>query len=130
MKKLFTALFSMALIVSMTVLASCGGAPSGNDVKKVVEKYQNNDELTKADYEVLLDYVEAAMDEAIPLAKEITKAYEDGDDSKIEKLQAKSEKLESKYGYMEEAINIIENASDEDLGDKGVKLASKLIEFM
>lgn len=127
MKKLFTAMFSLAMIISLSVLTSCGGAPSNSDVKKVIEKYDDKGELSEKDYAVLLDYIDAGMDEAVPVAKEIKKAYEDGDDDKMESLEKKANKIEEKYPHMKEALDIIERASDDELGDANYKKAEKIL---
>lgn len=97
MKKLVSTLFALAVIVSMTVLTSCSGGPSNESVGKIVEKYNNGDQLTEADYSTLLDYADAAFDEALPVAKEAQEAVNSGDMDKLKKIQEKSEKIESKY---------------------------------
>lgn len=130
MKKLFTTMFSLALIISLSVLASCGGAPSKASVDKVIEKYDASEELTESDYSVLIDYISAAMDDALPLAKEMKKAYENDDYDKIEKLQKKAEKIEEKYPDMEDALSIIQRADDDELGTKNVEKAKKLLRKM
>lgn len=130
MKKLFSTLFALAVIVSMTMLTSCSSAPSNESVGKIVEKYNNGDKLTEADYTTLLDYAEAALDEALPVAKEAQEIAKSGDMDKIKKFQEKSEKIESKYKYMEEAMDIVENADVEELGaangEKVLKLVKKI----
>lgn len=130
MKKLFSTLFAFAVIVSMTMLTSCSSGPSNESVGKIVEKYQNGDQLTEADYTTLLDYAEAALDEALPVAKEAQEIAKSGDMDKIKKFQEKSEKIESKYKYMEEAMDIVENADVEELGaangEKVLKLVKKI----
>lgn len=127
MKKLFTAMFSLAMIISLSVLTSCGGAPSNSDVKKVIEKYDDKGEISEKDYSALLDYLDAAMDEALPLVKDMKKAQENDDDDEIEAIEKKAEKLESKYEYFEDVLKIISNASDEDLGKSNVKKAKDLL---
>ena len=127
MKKLISSLFAFAVIFSMTVLASCGGAPN---VSKIIEKHDNGEQLTQADYSALLDYVDAAMDEALPIVKEIQEAAMNGDQSKIESLQKKAENLENKFPDMEKALDIIENASDADMGAANVEKGKKLIKKM
>lgn len=130
MKKLVSTLFALAVIVSMTVLTSCSGGPSNESVGKIVEKYNNGDQLTEADYSTLLDYADAAFDEALPVAKEAQEAVNSGDMDKLKKIQEKSEKIESKYKYMEEAMNIVEKADVDELGaangEKLLKLAKKI----
>ena len=129
MKKLISSMFALAVIVSMTVLTSCGGG-SKVDVSKVIENYNKGEQLTQADYSALLDYVDAAMDEALPIVKEIQEAAMNGDQSKIESLQKKAENLENKFPDMEKALDIIENASDADMGAANVEKGKKLIKKM
>lgn len=130
MKKLFSTLFALAVIVSMTMLTSCSNGPSNESVGKIIEKYNNGDKLTEADYTTLLDYAEAALDEALPVAKEAQEIAKSGDMDKIKKFQEKSEKIESKYKYMEAAMDIVENADVEELGaangEKVLKLVKKI----
>lgn len=130
MKKLFSTLFALAVIVSMTMLTSCSSGPSNESVGKIIEKYNNGDKLTEADYTTLLDYAEAAFDEALPVAKEAQEIAKSGDMDKIKKFQEKSEKIESKYKYMEAAMDIVENADVEELGaangEKVLKLVKKI----
>ena len=123
-------MFSLALILSLSVLASCGGAPSKESVDKVIEKYDDSEDLTEADYSVLIDYISAAMDDALPIAKEMKKAYENDDYDKLEKLQEKAQKIEEKYPDMEEALRIIQRADDDELGTKNVEKAKKLLKKM
>lgn len=127
MKKLISSLFALAVIVSMTVLTSCGDKAASVDVSKIVENYDNGAKMTEADYSALLDYVDAAMDEALPLAKEIQEAALSGNLDKAEDLQKKAEKIEAKYPDMEKALNIIENAEDSDMGAANVEKGKKLI---
>lgn len=130
MKKLFSTLFALAVIVSMTMLTSCSSGPSNESVGKIIEKYNNGDKLTEADYTTLIDYADAALDEALPVAKEAKEALNSGDMDKLEKIKEKSEKIESKYKYMEEAMNIVEKADADELGsangEKLLKLAKKI----
>lgn len=130
MKKLFSTLFALAVIVSMTMLTSCSSGPSNESVGKIIEKYNNGDQLTEADYGTLLDYAEVAFDEVLPVAKEIQEAVKSDDRDKINKLQEKSEKIVSKYKYMEVAMDIVEKADVEELGaangEKVLKLVKKI----
>ena len=112
-------------IFSMIVLASCGGAP---DVSKIVEKHDNGEALTEADYSALIDYVDAEMDDVISILKEIREASEKGDSDALKDLEEKAEKWEAKYSDINKVVNIIENVSDEDLGESNVAKAKKIIE--
>lgn len=69
MKKLITTFLSLTILMSMAILSSCGSAPSDADVNSVLSKYESGSELTKDDYNTLIDYAEAAIDEMAPLAK-------------------------------------------------------------
>lgn len=123
MKKLITTLFSLAIIMSMTILTSCSSAPSDADVSSVLTKYQSGSELTKADYDILLNYAEAAIDEMAPLAK---KAENAESMEEIADIIKKGEKIEKKYKYMDNVVDILDNADDADLGSKGEALVKKL----
>ena len=130
MKKLFSTLFALAVIVSMTVLTSCSGGPSNESVGKIIEKYNSGDQLTEADYGTIIDYVDAAMDDVLPIYQEVQKAYENQDMDKIKSLQEKSMKLQEKYSKMDGAIAIMDSADDAELGEANVEKAKKLIEKM
>lgn len=133
MKKLFSTLFAFAVIVSMTVLTSCGGssAPSNEDVKTVIDKADKGTALTESDWTVIIDYVDAAMDDMIPMYKDINAAQESGDYSKIEKMQDKAQELTEKYKYLFEAIAVMENCDDDtEIGKSNEEKAEKLIKKM
>lgn len=130
MKKLFSTLFALAVIVSMTVLTSCSGGPSNESVGKIIEKYNSGDQLTEADYGTIIDYVDAAMDDVLPIYQEVQKAYENQDMDKIKSLQEKSMKLQEKYSNMDGAIAIMDRADDAELGEANVEKAKKLVEKM
>lgn len=130
MKKLFSTLFALAVIVSMTMLTSCSGGPSNESVGKIIEKYNNGDQLTEADYGTVIDYVDAAMDDVIPLYKEVQDAQENSDMDKLKSLQDKAMKLQEKYSKMDGAIAIMDSTDDAELGEANVEKAKKLIEKM
>lgn len=130
MKKLISSLFALAVIVSMTVLTSCGGGVDNAKVGKIVEKSNNNEQLTEADYGTLLDYIDAAMDDALPIYKDVQAAIADGDMEKVVSLKEKAEKLETKYPYMTEALSIIEYADDSELGAANQEKGKKILEKM
>ena len=125
MKKLISSLFAFAVIFSMTVLASCGGAPN---VSKIIEKHDNGEALTEADYSALIDYADAAMDEVIPILKELTEATEKGDFDAVKDFDKKAEDLDAKYPDMSKVVTIIDSASSEDLGESNAAKAQKLME--
>ena len=120
MKKLISTLFALAVIVSMTVLTSCGGVDNAA-VGKIVEKYDNGDDLTEAEYGTLIDYVDAAMDDALPIIKDMQDAVADGDMVKLQKLSKKGDELDGKYEYMNQAGTILGHADESMLGDANVK---------
>lgn len=129
MKKLFSTLFALAVIVSMTVLSSCGGVNNAS-VGKIIEKADNGEKLTEADYGTLIDYVDAAMDDMLPLYKEVQEAQESGNFDKLQDIQKKGEKLEAKYEHMEKALALIDRADDSDLGEANMEKGLKLIKKM
>ncbi|MDE6756915.1 MAG: hypothetical protein K2J66_07195 [Muribaculaceae bacterium] len=121
MKKLISTLFALAVIVSMTVLTSCGSKVDNATVGKIVEKYDNGDDLTEAEYGTLLDYVDAAMDDALPIIKDMQDAVADGDMVKLQKLTKKGEELDGKYEYMDKAGKILDKVDESELGEANVK---------
>ena len=125
MKKLISSLFAFAVIFSMTVLASCGGAPN---VSKIIEKHDNGEALTEADYSALIDYADAAMDDAISILKEMQEASEKGDFDAVKDFDKKAEDLDAKYPDMSKVVTIIDSASSEDLGESNAAKAQKLME--
>lgn len=129
MKKLFSSLLTLAVVAVMAVLTSCGGGAP--DVTSIVDKYNNGEELTDADYSALLDYTNAALDEALPLAKEAMAAMEDGDMEKVASLEEESKAIEAKYEHMEIVGQIIAGAqsgfSEENM-EKAAEIAKKSME--
>lgn len=133
MKKLLSTLFAFAVIASMTVIASCGGssAPSNENVKAAIGKYDKGDNLTESDWSAVIGYVDAAMDDMLPIYKEINEAQSSGDYSKLESIQGKAEKLNEKYKYLFEAIAIMENCDDNvEIGKANEEKAEKLLKKM
>lgn len=130
MKKLLKTLFAFAIVVSMSVLASCGGAPSNEEVGKLLEKYNDEGELTQAEYGMLIDYIDAVSDDALPLAKKLNAAYKEDDMDKVSDLMDEAAELEGKYPYAEAVLAIIEHTSDEELGEANCKKGEKVIEKM
>lgn len=120
MKKLFTTLFAFAIVVSMSVLASCGGAPSNERV----EELMNKPELSEDDYGELISYVEAAADEAIPVYQKLETAQCDA----AAELEAKADALDEKYKYFGEVLFMLDHATSEELGAANVMLYNNLLD--
>lgn len=123
-------MFTMALVMSLTVLASCGGAPSNAEVGKIIDKYDETGELTEGEWGTLLDYIDAGLNDALPLAKEAQKAIADDDYDKLEKLEAKGEKLEEKYPHMDKVERIFNRVDEDEIGAANIKKAEKIKERM
>lgn len=117
MKKIFATLCSLALFLSLTVLASCGGAPSNAEVKSILDK----DELTQSDYTKLIDYMEAAYGEAMPIYEKQREAKKNDDMDKVMKLQEEGLAITKKYEYMSAVSRMVDRASDDELGESNVK---------
>lgn len=115
MKKLITAMFALAMVVSMTVLSSCG-APSSAEIEKIIEKYDDDEELTPSDYNDLASYVEAAIDEVEPLFERMEKAKDNDDYDKAEEIRDQINDLNDKYEYYNKALRILRRADSDDLG--------------
>lgn len=115
MKKLITAIFSFAMMMTMTVLASCG-APSSADIEKIIDKYNENEELTPGDYDDLICYVNAALDEVEPLFEKMEKAKDNDDYDRAEEIRDQIDELNDKYEYYDKAMRIIRRADSDDLG--------------
>ncbi|MBD5257518.1 MAG: hypothetical protein HDS52_02355 [Barnesiella sp.] len=135
MKKLFTTMLGLALILSISVLASCRGgetnaAADNASMKPIVEKFEAGEQLTEAEYSTVLDYVDAAVDEAAPLSEEFKEAYESGNETKMDDVQKKGEELEAKYEYMNDALKILYAANEEDAGEANVEKGKKIYEKM
>lgn len=71
MKKLISTIFAFVAIALMTVLSSCGGAPSNEDAGKIINKFESGDKLSESDYGTLISYISAAVDDIAPINKEI-----------------------------------------------------------
>lgn len=130
MKKLITMLFSFAIIASMTVLSSCGGAPSNEEVHKIIDKYEENKKsLTEKDYDMLVDYTVAAVSESIPIQKEVAKAKKDCDDDQIEKKYKKIDELRhKKYKYIYQVQQVLFDSKDYEMGKANCKRIEDLKE--
>lgn len=76
MKKFITAVFTFVAIASMTVLSSCGGAPSNEEVGEIINKFESGDKLSEGDYGTLIRYISAAVDDIASINKEIQEAAE------------------------------------------------------
>lgn len=121
MKKLFSIFFTLSLLVAMTGFTSCkggdgddsdgegGGKPSKAKVEKVIDKYDNGDDLTDADYNVLLSYAEAALKEITKPRKDYLRANETDDVELERKAKQQMEKIADKYDLMEYVGNILED---------------------
>lgn len=127
MKKLISYLFALAVIVSMTVLTSCGSKVDNESVGKVVEKYDNGDELTDADYGTLLDYLDVAMEDASSLTEEAMKLQQKPDIDALKKLEKKYQDLEKKYKYIDQVSAIIGSTDESQLNESNMKKAEKIL---
>ena len=123
MKKLIKSLFALAVVFSVTVLSSCGGAPN---VSGIIDKHDAGETLTEADYSALIDYAAAAMDESIPVIKDMKEAMESGDVDKIAEVEASQKAIEEKYEHMDKIGEIIMGASEEEVGEDNIKKFEEL----
>lgn len=129
MKRFITAVFAFIAIASMTVLSSCGGSPSNEQIKEIVDRYDDgggSNELNDKDYDMLISYLEAAVNEALPLAKEIEKADENDDYDKVKELNKKSEQLEEKYCELPGVLRIFNDVDEHEMGDARYAKIEKL----
>lgn len=109
-------MLSLVLMASFSILSSCGGAPSNDEIEKILEKYDDDDELTESDYNSLIKYVDCAIDEVTPLFKERKKAEKDDDFDALDRLDEKIDELQDKYEYYGKALRVIRRASEDELG--------------
>lgn len=129
MKKFFKFFFPLAVIMAFVSLPACKGGDGSDDdgyggsskvsssaIEKIIEKYDDGDNLSASDYNKLITYVDNALDEVEPLMKKLKKAEKAYDDDKIDALRDKIMDLSDKYEYYEEALRIIRRADDNDLG--------------
>lgn len=116
MKKLLTGIFSIMMLLSLAVMSSCGGAPTSAEIEKIVDKYDDDMPLTADDYNDLISYIDAALDEVGSLYAKWEKAEELGQYRKIEEYEAQEDALKEKYEYYSKALRIIKRADDDDLG--------------
>lgn len=92
MKKLLV-LFSM---VVMLVIASCNG---GAKYEAISEKIQNGEQLTQADYKMMLEYIKKPFEESIKLMKEAASATTP---QEMRDLSEKSENILNQYPFAQE----------------------------
>lgn len=116
MKKIFTTMMSFALVMSMAVLASCGGVPTNEEVEKIIEKYDDGEDLTPSEYNDLTTYCNAGLDAMVPVVEEVMTAKEDGDRSRLKELKKETEEIADQYEYFMEALKIVCSADDDQLG--------------
>lgn len=119
MKKIST--FFAILVAMILVLPSCGG----DKAAKVAEKINNKEEITQADYDVMIDYMTVATDELVKISDESK-----GD---IKKMMEESQKLDNKYPYTKEfgqALGESEGKLDEANRKKLEDLQKKIFKLM
>lgn len=121
MKKLISSLF--AVVLSVVVLSSCGGGVP--DVSSIVDKYNNGEELTEADYSTLLDYMEEAMSELLPIAQEAQEAAENEDMAKVMEIGKEAEAIVKNYEHADAVGNILRSA---DLDEANAERLNELME--
>lgn len=109
-------MLSLVLMASFAILSSCGGVPGNDEIEKILEKYDDDDELTESDYNTLIKYVDCAIDEVTPLFKERKKAEKDDDYDVLDRLDEKIDELQDKYEYYGKALRVIRRASEDELG--------------
>lgn len=124
MKKLISSLF--AVVLSVVVLSSCGGAP---DVSGILDKHDAGETLTEADYSTLLDYMEGAMSEMLPIAKEAQEAVANEDMEKAMEISQEVEAIAKKYEHADAVGNLLRSANlDEANAERLEKLMEKAME--
>lgn len=105
MKKL---IFILSVVFSLSILGACGH--SETDYKTVYEKTQNNEDLTEADYDIMLDYI----DDVISAVGKV-------------KNRKQLEELEDKYPYAEDFMKeLMYGIEDEDIQSKLADKAKKV----
>lgn len=119
MKKIST--FFAILVAMILILPSCGG----DKAAKVAEKINNKEEITQADYGVMIDYMTVATDELVKISEESK-----GD---VKKMMEESQKLDKKYPYTKEfgqALGESEGKLDEANQKKLEDLQKKIFRLM
>lgn len=124
MRKFIFALFAIAFVASMASLTSCSGAPSNEEVEKILDKSRS--ELTETDYSNLIDYYEAATNETISVLKDVRAAAEKGDDAKVEQLQDKGRELNKKYPWIDKVYSKLSYADADDMGEANADRFKKI----
>lgn len=124
MKKFFSVLVTLTMVVGMVSLTSCkgkgdNGAPSDNQVSSVLDKYDETGDLSDADFNVLLDYVEEAADEMAKPYRDYMKAQRTKDVALESRAKEMMNKISDKYSYFEEVGEILED--NEDYMSRSVK---------
>ena len=83
--------------------------------------------MSKSDYGLLIDYSNDALDEILPLKQ---KADNTTDGNQYERLMDRAERLFEKYQYWKEALEIVSEATDYELGRTNVSERDILIRRM
>lgn len=117
MKKLISTIFAFVAIALMTVLSSCGGAPSNEDAGKIINKFESGDKLSESDYGTLISYISAAVDDIAPINKEIQEVAE-----KMGYPECPSKAIIETFGMINlDDINDANNTLDSNGIDPGIK---------
>lgn len=140
MKKIFNIFMTLSLLVAMTGFISCKGGDSDNSdggsgdgkpsdakVEKVIEKYDNGDDLSDADYDVLLSYAESALQEFTKPRKDYLRANEINDVDLERKAKQQMEKISKKYSLIEQVGNILEY-TEYNMSSKNQKRYDKFLD--
>ncbi len=102
---------SFAFLAVVLIMTACSGA-AGADA--VAEKINKNEQLSQADYTVMIDYLDKAMDEAQKIIKDAN-----GD---TEKLKNSEDKMQKEFPHAELFIKTLSSAKDiDDANQKKLK---------
>lgn len=116
-------LLSLALVCF--VMAACSGA---DEAKKVADKISGNEQLTQADYKVMIDYCGKYATEAQSIQNEINALPADSEESG--KLENKMADLTDKYQYLQNFFGKITTCTESEIGPDNVALVNKYAPLM
>lgn len=117
MKKFFKLFLPLAICFAVIGVTACGSSEvTSAEVEKILEKYDDEGQLSAGEYNKLIDYLNSAIDEVTPVFEQMKKASAKDDYEKVERLNDKLSDLEDKYEYYSKALRIIRHADKEELG--------------
>lgn len=112
-------------IVACIIMTACGGS---DEAGKVASKISSGEQLSQADYKVMIDYCGKYATEAQKIQDKINSLPVDSEES--EKLNEEMATLADKYAYSTQFFDKITTCTQEEVGADNVALINKYAPLM